>query len=1060
MARTAKVPPEYEALFAEAERHIRDFFQNRQDDPTRGTIQISGERFLLVRAAALSVDFFEVIKRIFTHEGEQMASSIASQVLFDIAHALGQSDARHFHKSLGLNDRIAKLSAGPIFFAYSGWAFVDISAESRPEPNENYYLLYDHPYSFEADAWISSGRRSDFPVCVMNAGYSSGWCEESFGVTLVATEIQCRAKGDQHCRFIMAPPDRIQEHVSRYIGVTVEPAAKAPSVEISQIFRRDWAQEALRESERRFRSIAESAPVGLGIYDSTGNLAYANDKFMEILGHRPRLLGRPGDRNKSASSGENSHEPLAALWDEDVPRLRSGEIKRAPLRSFRVACGDGVIRDLEVNTSLVGDGICLVLNDATERKQAEKRLVDSELQLRTLLEATGDGVLVVDAETKKFVLANRAICDMLGYRREELTVLGVDDIHPQDALAAANRHFRAIMEQELPRAIEDLPVKRKDGSVFLADITGTTMTLAERTYVIGIFRDLTERHQARQRLQESEERFRTIFSSVDNGIIVHDAATGAFLEVNQRVCDLFGVRREEALELDLGGLIAGIPPYTAERLAPLLKRALAGEPLVFEWLCAVKDGRRLWLEISLRRAAFGGREAVLSAIRDISERKHAEERIQKLVRSDALTGLVNRRVFVDAVQQAITRARRSGTSFAVLYLDLDHFKDVNDTLGHPVGDALLQGIAVRLNDVVRATDTVARFGGDEFAVLAADIGDPTDAGILAVKLLEAVGQRFPIDGNVLRTGTSIGIALYGPDTPDAETLLAHADVALYRAKSEGRGAYRFFTEAMDVEVRERVRLNSELQQAIDAGQLFLLYQPQVDIYTGRILGLEALVRWQHPRRGVVEPSEFILAAEKSGLIVALGDWVLRATCRQLRLWIDDGITPPMTAANLSAAQFKSPLELERSIAAILSETGIAPTNLELELTETALMEASREHDDLLRRLQDSGIKLAIDDFGTGYSSLDYLRRFRVNRIKIAQNFVTNVTTDVGSAAIVKAAIGLARDLGLSVIAEGVETNEQVALLKTWGCREAQGYYFAKPLLPEDVAPLLRKGTIT
>jgi diguanylate cyclase (GGDEF)-like protein len=426
---------------------------------------------------------------------------------------------------------------------------------------------------------------------------------------------------------------------------------------------------------------------------------------------------------------------------------------------------------------------------------------------------------------------------------------------------------------------------------------------------------------------------------------------------------------------------------------------------------------------------------------------------------DLLTGLVNRGVFVAEVARAIERVRRGDRGFAVLYLDLDHFKDVNDTLGHPIGDRLLQSVAERLQANVRAIDTLARFGGDEFALLMADIGDPTDAGVLADKLLQIMAQPFLLDGNQIQSGGSIGIATYEPDAPDAEALLAHADVALYRAKSEGRHTYRFFTAAMDAEVRNRVTLTAELRAGIAAGQLFLEYQPQVDMETSRLVGLEALVRWNHPTRGVLSPGEFLPAAERSGLIVLLGNWVLRSACRQAQRWLETGVALPPVAVNVSALQFKAPRELQNDIEAVIAETGLPRGLLEIEMTETALMGTSSGHDNVVERLRARGLRIAIDDFGTGYSSLLYLRRFPVDRIKIAQEFVKDIGVEPNDTAIVKAAIGLARELGIAVMAEGVETADQVRLLHEWGCRQAQGYYFAVPMPAEDVLPLLRSGSI-
>jgi len=392
----------------------------------------------------------------------------------------------------------------------------------------------------------------------------------------------------------------------------------------------------------------------------------------------------------------------------------------------------------------------------------------------------------------------------------------------------------------------------------------------EVTGLIGAVTDIADLKQAQLALRQSEERFRTIFDSVNDLILLRDCETGALVEVNQRVCEMFGYTREELLKGKIGDLSEGKPPYTRQNLLSEMQKARSGTPQTFDWRGKTKDGRLFWAEISMRRASFGGRDFLLSTAREISRRKEAEGQLKRMAQFDVLTGLANRGVFVTEIARAIERARRGERSFAVLYLDLDHFKDVNDTLGHPIGDRLLQSVAERLQANVRAIDTLARFGGDEFALLMTDIGDATDAGVLADKLLQIMVKPFLLDGNQIQSGVSIGIATYEPETPGAEALLAHADVALYRAKSEGRHTYRFFTGAMDAEVRKRVALTSELQAGIAAGQLFLAYQPQVDMETSRLVGLEALVRWNHPTWGVLLPCEFLPAAERSGLIVMLG----------------------------------------------------------------------------------------------------------------------------------------------------------------------------------------------
>ena len=344
-------------------------------------------------------------------------------------------------------------------------------------------------------------------------------------------------------------------------------------------------------------------------------------------------------------------------------------------------------------------------------------------------------------------------------------------------------------------------------------------------------------------------------------------------------------------------------------------------------------------------------------------------------------------------------------------------------------------------------------------MLETDIDDPSDAAVLAGNLLDALSKPFAIDGNEIYTGASIGIAFQGEQALDPETLLSHADVALYRAKAEGRRTFRFFTENMDLEVRSQVNLLAELRGAIAAQQFFLVYQPQYGIRSGELIGVEALIRWRHPDRGVILPAEFIPGAEKSGVIISLGRWALREACLQAKAWLNAGSAPPVIAVNVSAVQFKVPRELERDVALILAETGLPPERLELELTETAIMEAWRDHREVLTRIRDTGVRIAIDDFGTGYSSLDYLRRLPISLIKLAGSFVSRIATNPGEAVIVKAMIGLAHDLGLNLIAEEVETREQLDLLESWDCPNAQGFYFSPPLSSEDLSPLLKRGEI-
>jgi len=572
--------------------------------------------------------------------------------------------------------------------------------------------------------------------------------------------------------------------------------------------------------------------------------------------------------------------------------------------------------------------------------------------------------------------------------------------------------------------------------------------------------DLRGNENPHSPLSSSDDQFRLVFNAINDGIFISDPATGRFTEVNQAGCTMFGYIKAELIGRDIQTLSSGVHPYTQDVAIEKLQKAFSGEPQIFEWQCKTKDGALFWTEISIRCAEFGHTPAVVAIVRDIGERRRVDARILYLAQHDVLTGLDNRSMFTAAVDRASARSLRTGKAFSVLCLDLDYFKDVNDTRGHLVGDRLLRLVAERLRADVRLHESVARLGGDEFAILLDDQHSPEDIAALANRLVVSIGRPFVIDGTKSHVGASIGVAIYGKDACDAETLLSHADIALYRAKSEGRQTYRFFSNEMNEEVRSRVRLTDELRLAIPNAQLFLVYQPQVRATSGRIIGVEALVRWRHPRRGILMPGDFLPVAESSGLIGELGRWVLREACRQGRMWVDGGIVPGTISVNISTAQFKDPLELERLIVTVLAETGLPPALLELEITENTLIAFSAEHREMIQRLRKAGIRFSLDDFGTGYSSLNYLRQFSVDRIKIAREFVSELSNNDKAASIVRLILGLSREFGNEVIAEGVETREQLHLLRDWDCPDMQGFLFARPMSAEAVVPFLKAGTIS
>jgi diguanylate cyclase (GGDEF)-like protein/PAS domain S-box-containing protein len=442
--------------------------------------------------------------------------------------------------------------------------------------------------------------------------------------------------------------------------------------------------------------------------------------------------------------------------------------------------------------------------------------------------------------------------------------------------------------------------------------------------------------------------------------------------------------------------------------------------------------------------------------RDVSAARAMALQMTYSAQHDFLTGLPNRMLLNDRVNQAIAMAPRHCKTVAVLFLDLDGFKHINDSLGHPTGDKLLQSIAKRLVDCVRASDTVSRQGGDEFVVLLSEVAQPEDTAITARRMLQAVAEAHSVDQHDLHVTTSIGVSVYPDDGQDAETLIKNADTAMYQAKENGRQSYQFFKSAMNVRAVERQSIEESLRRALERQEFTLHYQPKINLRSGQITGAEALLRWAHPMRGPVPPAQFIPVAEDCGLILPIGNWVLREACKQGQAWLKAGLPLATMAVNISAMELRCESFLE-GVFTILEDTGLDPRFLELELTESVLMKHAESAESILKTLRASGVQVAVDDFGTGYSSLSYLRRFPIDALKIDQSFVRQITTAPGETTIVTAVIGMGRNLKLRVVAEGVETQEELAFLEAHQCDEAQGYYFSQPVLPQQFARLLETG---
>lgn len=474
------------------------------------------------------------------------------------------------------------------------------------------------------------------------------------------------------------------------------------------------------------------------------------------------------------------------------------------------------------------------------------------------------------------------------------------------------------------------------------------------------------------------------------------------------------------------------------------------------------DGSYNWLECRYTpvRDDAGRLIEVEGVLTNITERKVAADKISVLARTDALTGIANRATFIDRLRQAFAAARRGANPFAILYLDLDGFKDINDTLGHVAGDLLLKSVAERLKSCTRETDLVARLGGDEFAILQSNLVDLASAGLLASKIQQALAAPYPLGDTEMRITVSIGISPYMPESADSDEMLAQADLALYRAKDEGRNQYCFHTDDLDRQVRDRVGLSRELRQALESEELELFFQPQIELATGLIVGMEALIRWNHPKRGLIMPRDFLPVAEKSPLIVALGQWVLDHACQQMSVWREAGVAPPILAVNLALGQLRTGDELVGFITRTLTKWGLSPKDLELDVTESMLAHVTLHKSSVLDRLQQLGVKIAIDDFGTQYSSLDYLRTYRISRVKIPREMIDAATQDLEASAMVRAIVGVARELDIDVIAQGVQTEAQRDLLTCApSTTKVQGFYYSAPVPAGRATELLRQRLI-
>jgi diguanylate cyclase (GGDEF)-like protein/PAS domain S-box-containing protein len=562
-----------------------------------------------------------------------------------------------------------------------------------------------------------------------------------------------------------------------------------------------------------------------------------------------------------------------------------------------------------------------------------------------------------------------------------------------------------------------------------------------------------------QRISESEARYSSTVELAAIGIS-HVAPDGRFLHVNRQLCEMLGYTKEELLARS----VKDISHPDDINITDQQKRELhAGriDSAKVEKRYLRRDGSTVWVRITIaeKRRSNGDPLYDISVVEDVTDRKFAEARVEYLATHDEMTGLPNRAMFAELLERAVGSAKRHARRFAVLFIDLDRFKVINDSLGHEAGDVLLKTMALRFKECVRASDVVARLGGDEFVVLADEVEDPEQAAVVARHIISAALKPVSIEGQECRVTASVGIAVYPEDADDAQSLMKNADMAMYLAKAEGKNNHQFYSKEIRAMSVERVALETNLQKALERGEFRVQYQAKVSIGTGEINGVEALLRWWNPELGAVTPAQFIPLAEETGLIVPIGKWVLQTACEQNVAWQNEGLAPVCMAVNISPRQFRDPGLLD-DIAEVLETTGADPGLLELEITESMVMHNVGQAVEKLNAIKAMGVRLAIDDFGTGYSSLAQLKKFPIDTLKVDRSFIRDIPSNAEDRAITEAIISMGRTLGVTVVAEGVETADQQAFLSSRSCDEMQGFFFSKPSHPNEFARLLRKHVAT
>jgi diguanylate cyclase (GGDEF)-like protein/PAS domain S-box-containing protein len=797
------------------------------------------------------------------------------------------------------------------------------------------------------------------------------------------------------------------------------------------------AEEALQQSEANFRALTENANVGI-LVNHQGRHVLANPRLCRLLGYTPEEITRTGIRDLVHP------DELDVVMQRFRDRQQGRPVPSTYETVFVTKTGQPVPVEITATLTLwqgVPSGLVFV-HDMRERKLAEQALVESEQRYRALMQEAADGIFIADS-VGNYVNVNPRACAMVGYREDELLRMNMKDLIPPGDPPPQLALLRSVRSMMLERRL-----RHQDGHLLDVEISASRL---EDGRLQSIVRDITERKRA-------EAEMKKLSSAVEqtaDSVLITDV-NGIIEYVNPAFEQATGYAAAEAIGQTPRLVKSG--QHDQDFYKKLWATILAGE--VFRAVIANRrrDGTVYYEEKTITPIRDENRRIThfVSTGKDITERMQSQQRLQFLAYHDVLTGLPNRTLFLDRLEHALQRAPRGPRSVAVLGLDVDRFKIINDTLGHDVGDRLLRTLAERLKSCVREADTVARLSGDEFAILLEDLGTTDDVVRVARKILQAFSSPFNLGERELFVTTSIGVSIYPEDGKNANDLLKSADTAMYRAKEAGRNTYQFYSPDMSARAVERLALETGLRRALERRELVLYYQPLVDLRTRRVVSVEALLRWNQPQLGLVQPNEFIPLLEETGMIVPVGEWVITAVADQLERW-RAARRDLRVSINLSARQFIG-RGFADQVMTLVEEKRLDPTRLELEITESILMQNAQDTLDLLTRLDSLGCRLAIDDFGTGYSSLSYLKRFPIDVLKIDRSFVRDVPDDKDDASIVTTIVAMAHNLKLQVVAEGVETEKQLAFLRACGCDLMQGSLYSRPLPLEELERLLDQET--